>query len=471
MANMSLKKVSMPEQDPNIRNKNYEEVTLGYTPEMAIEEAHRCLNCKNRPCVKGCPVFVQIPEFITLVAEGKFEEAFQKNNETNSLPAVCGRVCPQEVQCEAECVRGKKGEPVAIGRLERFVADWHRQNTVDVIKKPRSNGYKVAVVGAGPASLTCAGDLAKMGYDVTVFEAFHVAGGVLMYGIPEFRLPKAIVQKEIENLKALGVTIMVNMVIGKVLSIDELVNDMGFKAVFVGSGAGLPKFMGIDGESLIGVYSANEYLTRINLMKSYNSAYETPIRKSRSVAVVGGGNVAMDAARCAKRLGAENVYIVYRRSEAEMPARVEEVHHAKEEGITFLLLTDPKRIIGDENGNVKAIECAKMALGEPDASGRRRPEKIEDSEYVIDVDTVVISIGTTPNPLIRTTTPGLETNKWGCIVANEDSLVTSLEYVFAGGDVVTGAATVILAMGAGKTAAVSIDKYIKGKFRDVGNGY
>jgi glutamate synthase (NADPH/NADH) small chain len=465
MANMSLKKVVMPEQKPDIRNKNFDEVTLGYTSDMAIEEAQRCLNCKNRPCVAGCPVVVQIPEFILLVALGRFEEAFQKINETNSLPAVCGRVCPQEVQCEAECVRGKKGEPVAIGRLERFVADWHRQNTETIINKPRLNGHKVAVIGAGPASLTCAGDLAKMGYSVTVFEAFHVAGGVLMYGIPEFRLPKAIVQQEIENLKALGVTIMVNMVIGKVLSIDELVNDLGYEAIFVGSGAGLPKFMGIDGEALIGVYSANEYLTRINLMKSYNDTYETPIRKSHSVAVVGGGNVAMDAARCAKRLGAENVYIVYRRSEAEMPARVEEVHHAKEEGIIFKLLTDPKRIIGDENGNVKAIECVKMTLGEPDASGRRRPEMIAGSEYLIDVDTVVMSIGTTPNPLIRTTTPGLETNKWGCIVANEDTLVTSLEYVFAGGDVVTGAATVILAMGAGKTAAVSIDKYIQDKHK------
>jgi glutamate synthase (NADPH/NADH) small chain len=466
MANMSLKKVMMPEQKPDVRNKNFEEVTLGYTDEMAIEEAQRCLKCKNRPCVAGCPVVVQIPEFISLVAQGKFEEAFQKINETNSLPAVCGRVCPQEVQCEAECVRGKKGEPVAIGRLERFVADWHRQNTETIIEKPVLNGHKVAVVGAGPASLTCAGDLAKMGYSVTIFEAFHVAGGVLMYGIPEFRLPKAIVQKEIENLKALGVTIMVNMVIGKVLSIDELMNEMGFEAIFVGSGAGLPKFMSIEGESLIGVYSANEYLTRINLMKSYKDAYETPIRKSHSVAVVGGGNVAMDAARCAKRLGAENVYIVYRRSEVEMPARVEEVHHAKEEGIIFKLLTDIKRIIGDETGNVKAIECTKMALGEPDASGRRRPEKIADSEFMIDVDTVVMSIGTTPNPLIRTTTPGLETNKWGCIVANEDSLVTSLDYVFAGGDVVTGAATVILAMGAGKTAAVSIDKYIQGKINN-----
>ena len=459
---MSLKKVAMPEQQPNIRNKNFDEVTLGYTPEMAIEEAGRCLKCKNRPCVAGCPVNVQIPEFIKLVQEGDFEAAYLKVAETNSLPAVCGRVCPQESQCEEKCVRGIKGEPVAIGRLERFVADWYRENIVSKIEKVPSNGHKVAVVGAGPSGLTCAGDLAKLGYEVTVFEAFHTPGGVLMYGIPEFRLPKKIVQKEIESLRNMGVNIMTNMVIGKILSIDELFEDK-FEAIFIGSGAGLPSFLGIPGEGLVGVYSANEYLTRINLMKAYNENYDTPIKKSKSVAVVGGGNVAMDAARCAKRIGADNVYIIYRRGEEEMPARIEEIHHAREEGIIFKLLTNPVAVLGDENSNVTGIECVEMDLGEPDASGRRRPIEKVGSNHVVDVDTVVMSIGTSPNPLIRTTTPGLEANKWGCLVVNEESMKTSRDGVYAGGDAVTGAATVILAMGAGKIAAESIDKFISSK--------
>jgi glutamate synthase (NADPH/NADH) small chain len=459
---MSLKKVAMPEQEPNIRNKNFDEVTLGYTPEMAIEEAGRCLKCKNRPCVAGCPVNVQIPEFIKLVQEGDFESAYLKIAETNSLPAVCGRVCPQESQCEEKCVRGIKGEPVAIGRLERFVADWYRENVVSKIEKVSSNGHKVAIVGAGPAGLTCAGDLAKLGYEVTVFEAFHTPGGVLMYGIPEFRLPKKIVQKEIDSLGSIGVNIITNMVIGKVLSIDELFEDK-FEAIFIGSGAGLPSFLGIPGEGLVGVYSANEYLTRINLMKAYDQNYDTPIKKSKSVAVVGGGNVAMDAARCAKRIGADKVYIIYRRGEEEMPARIEEIHHAREEGIIFKLLTNPVSVLGDDMGNVTGIECVEMELGEPDASGRRRPTPKAGSNHIVDIDTVVMSIGTSPNPLIRTTTPGLEANKWGCLVVNEESMKTSREGVYAGGDAVTGAATVILAMGAGKIAAESIHKYISSK--------
>lgn len=461
MPNMSLKKVPMPEQEPEIRNKNFEEVSLGYTEEMAIEEAERCLNCKHKPCVSGCPVNVKIPEFITFVAQGKFEEAYNKILETNSLPAVCGRVCPQESQCEQKCVRGIKGEPVGIGRLERFVADWAMKNLAKKHEKVESNGKKVAIVGSGPAGLSCAGDLIKLGYDVTIFEAFHTAGGVLVYGIPEFRLPKKIVQKEIDGLVSQGVKIRTNMVIGKTLTIDEIFQE-GFSAVFIGSGAGLPSFMNIPGENLNGVYSANEYLTRINLMKAYKYDAVTPIMHSKSVAVVGGGNVAMDAARSAKRLGAEKVYIVYRRSEAEMPARLEEVHHAKEEGIIFKILTNPTRILGDENGWVKGIECVNMELGEPDASGRRRPVAVAGSEHIVDVDTVIMSIGTSPNPLLRNTTPDLETNKWGCIVADESGQ-TSKEGVFAGGDAVTGAATVILAMGAGKTAAKAIDEYLKSK--------
>lgn len=462
MPNMCMTKLPMPEQDPKVRARNFEEVSYGYTEEMAIEEAQRCLNCKHMPCVSGCPVNVQIPKFISLIAQGKFADACSAIKETSALPAVCGRVCPQETQCEAKCVRGIKGEPVAIGRLERFAADWDMKNGKHEIEKPVSNGYKVAVIGAGPAGLTCAGDLAKKGYDVTIFEAFHKAGGVLVYGIPEFRLPKAIVQKEVEGLEKMGVKVMTNMVIGKVLSIDELVNDMGFEAVFVGSGAGLPMFMGIEGEDLVGVSSANEFLTRINLMKAYLDEYDTPIRKGKSVAVVGGGNVAMDAARSAMRLGAEHVYIIYRRSEAELPARKEEVHHAKEEGIEFVLQTNPVKILGDENGNVRAIECIKMELGEPDASGRRRPIPVEGSNYEIPVDTVIMSLGTSPNPLIRTTTKGLEANKHGCLIADE-SMATTREGVYAGGDAVTGAATVILAMGAGKTAAASIDEYIQNK--------
>lgn len=464
MPNMNTEKLKMPEQAPDIRNKNFKEVALGYTEEMAVEEAQRCLNCKNKPCISGCPVHVRIPEFIAEVAKGNFLEAYQVITDTNALPAICGRVCPQESQCESKCVRGIKGEPVAIGRLERFVADWYMQNHGDDMpQKPVSNGKKVAVIGSGPSGLACAGDLAKLGYDVIIFEAFHTAGGVLVYGIPEFRLPKSIVQKEIDKLSALGVNIMTNMVIGKVLSIDELMEDMDFDAVFVGSGAGLPSFMGIEGEALVGVYSANEYLTRINLMKSYIEEYDTPIKKSKAVAVVGGGNVAMDAARCAKRLGAEQVYIVYRRSETEMPARLEEIHHAKEEGIEFRILTNPVKILNDGNGKVAGIECQIMELGEPDASGRRRPIAVEGSNFVLDVDTVVMSIGTSPNPLIRSTTKGLETNKKGCLIVNEDTNETTRQGIYAGGDAVTGAATVILAMGAGKKAAESIDDYLKQK--------
>ena len=459
MPNMSLTKVPMPEQDPNVRNKNFLEVAMGYTEEMAMEEASRCLNCKNKPCVSGCPVNVRIPEFVAKVAEGKFEEAYEIITSTNSLPAISGRVCPQENQCEGKCVRGIKGESVSIGRLERFCADYHMKHSDAKAVKPQSNGKKVAVVGAGPSGLTCAGDLAKKGYEVTVFEAFHTAGGVLVYGIPEFRLPKAIVKKEVENLQDLGVEVKTNMVIGRVLSVDELF-EMGYKAVFIGSGAGLPSFMGIEGEDLICVYSANEYLTRTNLMKAYLEDYDTPIIKSKSVAVVGGGNVAMDAARCAKRLGAENVYIVYRRGMEEMPARKEEVHHAMEEGIIFKNLNNPVKILGDENGRVRAMECIEMELGEPDASGRRKPIAKEGSNFELPVDTVIMSIGTSPNPLIRSTTPGLDTNKRGCLVVNEDTMQTTREGVYAGGDAVTGAATVILAMGAGKQAAQSIDEYL-----------
>lgn len=461
MPNMSLTKVPMPEQDPNVRNKNFEEVALGYTKEMAMEEATRCINCKNKPCMSGCPVCVRIPEFIAKVAAGEFEEAYKIITSTNGLPAVCGRVCPQENQCEGKCIRGIKGEPVSIGRLERFVADYHMAHSNDDAVKPESNGIKVAVVGAGPAGLTCAGDLAKLGYEVTIFEAFHKAGGVLVYGIPEFRLPKAIVQKEVENLEALGVKVETDMVIGRVLSIDEIM-EMGFKAVFIGSGAGLPSFMGIEGEALVGVYSANEYLTRANLMKAYLDDYDTPIIKSKNVAVVGGGNVAMDAARTALRLGAENVYIVYRRGMEELPARGEEVHHAIEEGIIFKTLNNPVKLIGDEDGRVCKMECVEMELGEPDASGRRRPIVKEGSEFTIPMDCVIMSIGTSPNPLIKSTTEGLDTQKWGGIIADEDGL-TSRPFVYAGGDAVTGAATVILAMGAGKKAAAAIDEAIKNK--------
>lgn len=461
--NMALEKVPMPERDPKERATCFEEVATGYTLEMAMEEATRCLNCKAKPCVSGCPVGVRIPEFIQQMAAGNFLEAYQIITSTNSLPAVCGRVCPQESQCEGKCVRGKKGQPVGIGRLERFAADYAREHGNLQAKPVASNGHKVAVVGGGPAGLTCAGDLARLGYQVTIFEAFQVAGGVLMYGIPEFRLPKSIVQKEVKTLEELGVEIRPNMVIGKILSIDELMED-GYEAVFVGSGAGLPRFMGIPGESLVGVCSANEYLTRINLMKGYREEYDTPVIKSKAVAVVGGGNVAMDAARSALRMGAEHVYIVYRRSEAEMPARKEEVHHAKEEGVEFLNLNNPVEILGDEKtGRVNGMKCIKMELGEPDESGRRRPVAIPGSEYVLDVDTVIMSIGTSPNPLIRTTTAGLEANKRGCLIVNEDTMQTTKDGVYAGGDAVTGAATVILAMGAGKKAAASIDEYIKAK--------
>lgn len=462
MANMSPVKNPIPEQDPNVRNKNFMEVSLGYDEATAVDEATRCLNCKNMPCVSGCPVNVQIPAFIQLIAEGKFLEANAKIKETSSLPAVCGRVCPQETQCESKCVRGIKGEPVAIGRLERFAADYARTHAPEEeVVVPEPNGHKVAIVGAGPAGLTCAGDLARLGYDVTIFEVLHTAGGVLMYGIPEFRLPKAIVQKEIDSLKAMGVKIITNFVVGRTETIDDLFAE-GYEAIFVGSGAGLPSFMRVPGENLNGVYSANEYLTRINLMKAYKDGSDTPIFRAKNVAVVGGGNVAMDAARCAKRMGADNVYIVYRRGEAELPARQEEVHHAKEEGIEFHLLTAPVEVLGNEDFWVTGLRCQKMELGEPDESGRRRPVPIPGSEYVLDTDAVIVSIGTSPNPLIRSTTPGLETNRRGCIVANDDG-ATSKDGVFAGGDAVTGAATVILAMGAGKKAAVAMDEYIKNK--------
>ena len=461
MANMSLKKVPMPEQDPQVRARNFQEVTLGYTEEMAVEEAGRCLNCKNPKCVEGCPVNVRIPEFIAKVRERDFKAAYEIITSTNALPALSGRVCPQETQCESKCVRGIKGEPVAIGRLERFVADWYRTNVNAMPEKAASNGIKVAVVGSGPAGLTCASDLAKKGYQVSVFEALHTAGGVLVYGIPEFRLPKAIVANEVTKLQAQGVEVMTNMVIGRVLTIDELF-EMGYKAIFVGSGAGLPMFMGIPGESLKGVLSANEYLTRTNLMKAYNTDSDTPVIKSKAVAVVGGGNVAMDAARCAMRLGAEHVYVVYRRGEAEMPARLEEQHHAKEEGIEFKTLTNPVEIVADDTGRVCGMKCVKMELGEPDASGRRRPIVVPDSEFMLDVDTVIMSLGTSPNPLIRSTTPGLETNRKGCLIVNEDAMTTR-DGVFAGGDAVTGAATVILAMGAGKKGAEAIDKFLSAK--------
>ncbi len=456
MANMSLQKNPMPSQDPNVRNKNFQEVALGYTEAQALDEAQRCLNCKNKPCMQGCPVMVHIPEFIQKVAAGEFEEAYQIISNTSALPAVCGRVCPQETQCEMYCVRGKKGEPVGIGRLERFVADWHNAHATEAPEKPVSNGHRVAVVGSGPAGLTCAGDLARKGYDVTVFEALHLAGGVLVYGIPEFRLPKAIVQKEVDGLKAMGVTIATDTVIGRTISIDELMEDQGFEAVFIGSGAGLPMFMDIPGVNYRGVYSANEFLTRINLMKAYLPDSDTPIQHPKKVAVVGGGNVAMDAARCAKRLGAE-VYIVYRRGMEELPARKEEVEHAEEEGIIFKTLCNPVEIFADENDDVNKIRCIKMELGEPDASGRRRPIEVPNSEFDLDVDCVIMSLGTSPNPLIKSTTKGLEINRKGGIVVNEDGL-TSREKVYAGGDAVTGAATVILAMGAGKTAAKAIDE-------------
>ena len=455
-ANMSLTKNPMPSQDPNVRNKNFQEVALGYTEEQALDEAKRCLNCKNKPCMQGCPVMVHIPEFIEKVAAGEFEEAYQIISNTSALPAVCGRVCPQESQCEKYCVRGKKGDPVGIGRLERFVADWHNTHTSAAPEKPVSNGHRVAVVGSGPAGLTCAGDLARKGYDVTVFEALHLAGGVLVYGIPEFRLPKAIVQKEVDGLKAMGVTIATDTVVGRTISIDELMEEQGFEAVFIGSGAGLPMFMDIPGINYRGVYSANEFLTRINLMKAYLPDSDTPIQRPKKVAVVGGGNVAMDAARCAKRLGAE-VYIVYRRGMEELPARKEEVEHAEEEGIIFKTLCNPVEINADENDDVNKIRCIRMELGEPDASGRRRPIEVPGSEFEIDVDCVIMSLGTSPNPLIKSTTKGLEINRKGGIVVNEDGL-TSREKVYAGGDAVTGAATVILAMGAGKTAAKAIDE-------------
>ena len=465
MANMSLKKNEMPTQDAKVRARNFDEVALGYTEAVAIDEANRCLNCKNMPCVSGCPVKIHIPEFISKIKEGDFEGAYQIISKSSSLPAVCGRVCPQEVQCESKCVRGIKGESVGIGRLERFVADWHNTFCTEEPVRPESNGHRVAVVGSGPSGLTCAGDLAKKGYEVTVFEALHTAGGVLVYGIPEFRLPKKIVAKEVETLEKLGVKIETNVVIGKTLTIDELF-EQGYEAVFVGSGAGLPNFMGIPGEGLCGVYSANEFLTRSNLMKSYLDAPETPIMKGGKVAVVGGGNVAMDAARTALRLGAEKVYIVYRRSMDELPARREEVEHAEEEGIEFRLLCNPTEILGysnpdnprdPKNGFVTGMTCVRMELGEPDERGRRRPVVVEGSEFTLDVDTVVMSIGTSPNPLIKSTTEGLEVNTRGGIIVNEDGL-TSRNAVYAGGDAVTGAATVISAMGAGKTAAKAIDE-------------
>jgi len=460
--NMNPNKNPMPSQDPNIRNKNFSEVALGYTEEMAIDEAKRCLNCKNPKCVTGCPVKINIPEFIKYVAEGNFLEAYNVISKSSSLPAVCGRVCPQETQCEGVCVRGVKGESVAIGRLERFVADWYRNNKPEQTKEIKLNGHKVAIVGSGPSGLACAGDLVKLGYDVTIFEALHLAGGVLVYGIPEFRLPKSIVQDEIEGIKKLGVKVETNVVIGKTIEISELMNEYGFEAVFVGSGAGLPKFMNIPGENLKGVYSANEFLTRVNLMKAYLPNSTTPIKQNSKVAVVGGGNVAMDAARCALRLGADKVYIVYRRGLEELPARHEEVEHAMEEGIDFKLLTNPTQIIGDEKGFVNRIKCIEMELGEPDASGRRRPVEKPNSEFELEVDCVIMSLGTSPNPLIKSTTPGLDTERWGGIII-KDNGETSVEGVFAGGDAVTGAATVILAMGAGKVAANGIDKYIKSK--------
>jgi glutamate synthase (NADPH/NADH) small chain len=458
--NMSGQKVSMPLQDSGERSANFKEVALGYTREMAIEEAARCLQCKHKPCVNGCPVRIDIPGFIREIEQGKMADAFKLLNRDTALPAVCGRVCPQETQCEEKCVRALKGESVAIGRLERYAADWHRENEENSTQKPAFNGHKVAVVGAGPGGLTAAGELARLGYAVTIFEALHLPGGVLSYGIPEFRLPKDIVMAEVDALKQLGVEILLNTVISKTLTIDELM-EYGFEAIFIASGAGLPRFMGIPGESLKGVYSANEYLTRINLMKAYEKGSLTPIMRGKHVAVVGGGNVAMDAARCARRLGAEEVSIVYRRGMKELPARLEEVHHAQEEGITFRMLTNPLQVLGDERGWVKGLECIRMTLGEPDDSGRRRPIEEAGSNYELAADVVIIAIGTSSNPLIRLTTPGLETDQWGCIRTNGTDGLTSRERVFAGGDVVTGSATVILAMGAAKDAALAIDRLIK----------
>ncbi len=462
MPNMSLEKNKMPHQDADVRNKNFKEVALGYSAEQAIDEANRCLNCKTKPCVKGCPVNIDIPEFIGYVSKGEFEEAYQSLSKYSSLPAVCGRVCPQETQCEALCVRNKKGEAVGIGRIERFVADYHNENVNEKVVKPESNGHKVAIIGSGPSGLTCAGDLAKKGYDVSIFEALHLAGGVLVYGIPEFRLPKATVQKEIDTIKEYGVKLETNFVVGKTISIDELMDEEGFEAVFIGSGAGLPRFMNIKGENLNGVYSANEFLTRINLMKAYKDDSETPVYRAKKVAVVGGGNVAMDAARCARRLGAD-VTIVYRRTEKELPARLEEIEHAKEEGIEFKFLTNPVEILGDEKSWASSIVCREMVLGEPDESGRQRPVEKKDSEFKIEADCVIMSIGTSPNPLIKDTTEGLDTQHWGGIIADELTGATSRPGVYAGGDAVTGAATVILAMGAGKAAATAIDEYIQNK--------
>ena len=461
MADMSPVKNKMPAQEPTVRNKNFSEVTLGYDKDMAVKEANRCLGCKNRPCVASCPVNVQIPEFIAEIQKGNFEGAYSIISKTSSLPAVCGRVCPQELQCEGSCTRGIKGESVGIGYLERFVADYHREHGNAPVVDIKPNGKKVAIVGAGPAGLTCAGDLARLGYEVTIFEAFHTAGGVLVYGIPEFRLPKSIVAHEVEGLKNLGVKIMTDMVIGRVLSVDDII-DMGYDAVFIGSGAGLPMFMGIEGENALGVYSANEFLTRINLMKAYIDGYDTPLKKSDRVAIIGGGNVAMDAARCAKRIGAKNVYVVYRRGEAEMPARREEVVHAKEEEIEFKFLCNPVRILSDENERVTGIECVKMRLGEPDASGRRRPEAMPGSEFVLEVDAVIMALGTSPNPLLTSTAKDIEVNKRGCIIV-DGNMQTSKENVYSGGDAVSGAATVIDAMGAGKRAAAAIDKKLKNR--------
>ena len=462
MANMSLKKVAMPEQDPNVRNKNFEEVALGYTKEMAMEEAARCLNCKNKPCVGGCPVNVPIPAFIEKVAAGDFEGAYEVITTENALPAICGRVCPQENQCEGKCVRGIKGEPVGIGRMERFVADWHMANAKETEVNIEKNGMKVAVVGCGPAGITCAGELIKKGYDVTVFEALHKPGGVLSYGIPEFRLPKALVAREIKSVEGLGVDIETNVIVGRSVTIDEVMDD-GYEAVFVGSGAGLPRFLNIPGEILLGVYSANEFLTRVNLMKGYKfPEAPTPVKVGKRVAVVGAGNVAMDAARTAKRLGAEEVYIVYRRGMEELPARKEEVEHAEEEGIIIKTMNNPVEILGNGEGMVCGRKCVEMELGEPDESGRRRPVEKPDSEFVLDVDSVIMSIGTSPNPLIRSTTPGLEANNRGCLITKDESGLTTRDNVYAGGDAVTCAATVILAMGAGKAAAKAIDEALRG---------
>ena len=458
-----MKRVAVTEQDPVERAKNFKEVCLGYDNERAVKEASRCLHCKNPKCVEGCPVSINIPEFISHIKENDIEGAAKEIAKYSSLPAVCGRVCPQESQCEGKCVLGIKGEPIAIGKLEKYAADWARENNVDVSFKEESNNIKVAIIGSGPAGLTCAGDLAKKGYDVTIFEALHEPGGVLVYGIPEFRLPKEeVVKAEIDNIKKLGVKIETNVIVGRTITIDEILNDEGFKAVFIGSGAGLPKFMGIPGENANGVFSANEFLTRVNLMKAFKEDYDTPVKVGKRVAIVGGGNVAMDAARTALRLGAES-HIVYRRSESELPARQEEVHHAKEEGVVFDILTNPVEILSDENGWVKGIKCVKMELGEADDSGRRRPVPVEGSEFVMDVDTVMMSLGTSPNPLISSTTDGLETNKWKCLIADEETGLTTKEGVYAGGDAVTGAATVILAMGAGKKAAKAIDEYLQEK--------